>query len=318
MKRRAISLIELLVVLGIIGLLTALLIPAVQHARESSRRLACTNNLHQIGIALQQYQSDHGTFPASMLVSSSLALAGPWNQHVVLLPYLGQRQAFNALNINLRSSDVANTTVTFMSLAIYLCPSDSAPGRSGFGFTNYVACIGSGRWPGGFDAICDGNSVSDGVFAGWGIRPQEITDGLSRTAAFSEQVHASASQLSAQTVSDPKQGFTFCFFPSPPTQSNLFALCDSGGAAAHHLEPAGTPWFVAVRYTHLDTPNKRSCYAGNMGDGFSPITASSRHSGGVNLLLCDGHVRFISQSIDVETWRAIGSRNGNEPIDDGF
>ena len=325
MRRPGLSLIELLVILAIIGLLFALLLPALQDAREAARRISCGNRLHQIGVALHAYEASNGVFPPALFYwvgSGASRPGGPWNQNVALLPYLEMRQLYNALNLDLFWQDRANTTVTFVSPSLLLCPSDLSPDIAGYGFTNYQASMGSGLIRGGFDELIDPDAdyEIDGFFGMSPMRERDVTDGLSHTAAFCEQIHGNGS-LGARWIALPRPslGLIYHFYANPPTQAQLVSQCEHlSSVPGLSAEPAGSPWIATLAYTHLFGPGKASCWGGNIGNTHSPITASSRHHGGVNLLLGDGHVRFVTNEIDLGVWRALGSRNGGEGIEEEF
>ena len=326
--RGGITLLEVLVVFAIIGILLALIIPAVQRARESARRIACAGHLRQVGIAIQNYISSHEFFPPAIMIGDgSPGSAGPWNEKVALLPFVELQAIYNALNINLSSDGKENTTVRNLSLAIYLCPSDEHPPGGTAGFTNYVACGGSGVGLAPLDqpfvpARCNG------VFEGakFPVSPKDCQDGLSQTAAMSEHIHGGKIVTlgrEAGSLPRPFPGAIYEYVPHQPTQASVMTACENlailpGRELA--ITAAGTPWILSMeRYTHLLSPGKASCVAvqnqsmqHGMGDCYSPITANSRHLGGVNLLLCDAHVRFVSKDVNMEVWRAIGSRNGGE------
>jgi prepilin-type N-terminal cleavage/methylation domain-containing protein len=122
--RRCFTLIELLVVIAIIGVLIALLLPAVQAAREAARRSQCTNNLKQIGLALHNYHDVNGAFPASM---NSWSIGAYFAAFTAILPYLEQAPLFASYNLNLNNTDSANTTATLTKITTYLCPSMAPP-----------------------------------------------------------------------------------------------------------------------------------------------------------------------------------------------
>jgi prepilin-type processing-associated H-X9-DG protein len=222
---------------------------------------------------------------------------------VQLLPYLGHSTVYHSINLSLIFRHRANFTVSSMSLGVFLCPSDIRPIADPDGVTNFVGSEGSGRWPGGFDAICDGMAYADGFFAGsLPISPSSIVDGLSHTSAFCEKIHGGRiDPETLQNTKHPSPIYEYHMFPSSQTQNELMRMCEN---LAPPILPwqSGTPWLapVSTTYTHLFVPNKPSCWGGNMGRGFSPVTASSRHVKGVNLLFADGHVRFLSENVDLE------------------
>ncbi|MFO0957840.1 MAG: DUF1559 domain-containing protein [Isosphaeraceae bacterium] len=154
-RRRGFTLIELLVVIAIIGVLIALLLPAVQQAREAARRIQCTNNLKQLGLALHNYENANGSLPPSQVLvqvgTASPTWATSWGVSARLAPYMEQGALYNSMNFNLKYSDPVNTTVSYLQVGYLLCPSepnrtitiiqDLASGK-GFGLSNYGWCEG--------------------------------------------------------------------------------------------------------------------------------------------------------------------------------
>src|SRR5438067_7704658 len=124
-RTRGFTLIELLVVIAIMAVLIALLLPAVQAAREAARRIQCTNNLKQLGLALHNYESIAGALPPSVVVakSGSTFWSNGWSIHGRVLPFMEQGTAFNSINFSFSYSIPDNTTVSRLSLSSFLCPS---------------------------------------------------------------------------------------------------------------------------------------------------------------------------------------------------
>jgi prepilin-type N-terminal cleavage/methylation domain-containing protein/prepilin-type processing-associated H-X9-DG protein len=325
MKSRGLSLLEVLVVLAIIALLAALILPAIQMAREAARRGSCSNNLRQIGVALQAYYATNQVFPPRLVIwnPASAMVGGPWDPHVLLLRHLEADNIYNSINFSLNWQTLENATVAAFSLQQFLCPSDATPLRGVPGVASYQFCMGSGRCVLGRDVEIDADVIvkhglsGDGFFATLtGLRDADIEDGLSHTAAMSEMVHGST-LIGAKTHSMkfPTLGLIYQINVSPTTQRNAIDTCENLQSSQASAEiPSGKPWCLCPPYNHLFTPGKGSCWAQGMTDVFSPITASSRHSGGVNLLLGDGHVRFVGNNIDENIWQALGSRAGGELV----
>ena len=322
----ALTLLEVVVVLAIIAVIAALILPAIFAARGAALHIDCSNRLRQLGLALQNYSGDWGCFPPRLIVSPGIfPPPGPWGSHVCLLPYVEQGNLYNALNHGLFAQDAANATVTSMSPSVFLCPSDAIPTAFTYGFANYAACVGSGLFPDGLDAKMDSSMLvpSDGLFFGLhGVKPAECTDGLSHTAAFSEIVHGGSliARMGLNLPPPPTPGLEYTFMPfSPPTQRKLIELCTGleSSSSIRSADPAGMAWFQFVVYDHLLTPNQPRCW-GPGGDAFSAMTASSRHPGMVHVVFGDGHVSAIPNSIDLVIWRALGSRNKGEVIDQSF
>ncbi|MFO0892976.1 MAG: DUF1559 domain-containing protein [Isosphaeraceae bacterium] len=206
-RSRGFTLIELLVVIAIIAVLIALLLPAVQSAREAARRAQCTNNLKQIGLALHNYHSTHGTFPMGGSLNWSSAPTpqfytwNNWSAQALLLPFLEQTPLYNAANMNWAVwhdgragvGYFANLTIFNTRVAAFLCPSDGFAGVSNI--NNYQASVGPNTQAEGMTTIANattmtptiGGNGSPGLFAyvhTYGIN--STTDGTSNTIAFSE------------------------------------------------------------------------------------------------------------------------------------
>ncbi len=314
MRRSAFTLIELLVVIAIIAVLIALLLPAVQAAREAARRSQCTNNLKQLGLAVNNYESTHGRLPSARTGSPHL-----WSALAQILQHLEGGALFNAINFShgtlpsaARPGDYANTTATQTIIATYLCPSDPKQDRldPGFGPNNYVANAGTGLQNGGSFRPQDGTEQVDGVFfEASAVRFAEVTDGLSNTAAFSETIKGNGiDSLAASPISK------FLQYAQGPGAT---AVTDDFCASAMTLwnGQRGREWargsFIYATFNHFYTPNAKAydCISGNVG---GRMAARSYHAGGVNVLFLDGHVQFAKDSINVASWRAIATRNRGE------
>jgi prepilin-type N-terminal cleavage/methylation domain-containing protein/prepilin-type processing-associated H-X9-DG protein len=300
-SRNAFTLVELLVVIAIIGVLVALLLPAVQMAREAGRRSSCNNNLKQIGLALQNYHSTYNTFPVARnswpLVHSSLAR---------LLPFMEQANVENLVNYNVPLSDPANVAASQKVIPIFVCPSDGAGGRvytipdAG---SNYVANNGSGTVA--YGLIASGDGVFNQTYQGF----KHLTDGSSNTAAFSE---STLGRGDPSTPPDPRHDVLELAGGSDTTP----AACAGGGTFSGKR---GGKWidghYGNTLYNHFYTPNPREWDCGNGSHNKGLSTARSYHPGGVNLLLCDGSVRFVPDTVDLATWRAIATRGSGDVAD---
>lgn len=328
---RGVTLIELLTVLSVIGLLTALLLPAVQRAREAARRVSCASNLRQIGLGLQLYLADHECFPPA--ATHEMHWGGPtiqrwYSPQTYLLPYLDHRSLYNAINFevdawlphepppyNSQGGNYANRTCYNTTVALFLCPSDGTTlGHAGT--NSYRANIGllnetlpiAGRADNGI-----------GLFSTHlCIRPANVSDGLSHTAAFSERLRGSGQRKNFIAERD------IALFSDPDTLRTVdeyVAACELLAVpAAQHFEFAGRYWFFGYAlytwYNHAVEPNARRIDCGNTAmDYWGVHTARSWHFGGVNLLVADGAVRFVSESIDRDVWRGLGTRNRGEIVE---
>jgi prepilin-type N-terminal cleavage/methylation domain-containing protein len=327
------TLVELLVVIAIIGILIALLLPAVQAARESARRTQCTNNLKQFGVAALTYESTWKRFPPGRLTNNT-------SQHILLLPYIEQDAAYELINL------VQNTPNTTQRIVVFTCPSD---GETTLNATirpdarsrhNYRGNTGS--WPGNganngifFDG--PGPTTVNGVPIGQltaheqlmlrGLPVADILDGTANTVLFSERLVGDE----AQSVITIKRD---TFLIASLTTALTDASADSVRTSCDNLNPlptgninnwsqGGTTWhngnIALTWYNHVSLPNGRSCGAPtgtgvnlSLGPGTAPPT--SNHPGGVNLVLCDGATRFVRDSISISTWRRLGSRKDGLPL----
>ncbi len=329
----ALTLIELIVVIAIIGLLVAIALPAIAAVRESARRAECTHHLRQIGLALQHYVAAHEVLPPAYGMIETLGVRGMrpkfFGPHPHLLPYLEQSEVYAGLNFSASLFKLAdsqfeypvNTTASRASIAVFLCPSDAHNFVNVFsgppGFNNYRASTGQGpKWSSGL--LSPGK---DGAFAMLEcIRPRDVTDGLSHTAAFSEKIKGDGDKASFDLRGD----FFYIALPlSEPRDHEFSTVCtDPAGSRANHFSLGGASWLIAgpeyTWYNHRMTPNSRvaDCAVPNTFPAVGAFAARSFHRAGVNVLLLDGSTRFVSDSIDLNTWRALGTRAGGEQLAD--
>ena len=308
-KRPGFTLIELLVVIAIIAVLIALLLPAVQAAREAARRAQCVNNLKQIGLAVHNYHDQIGALPGAYLVynvTSFSALS-------MMLPQMEQSPLYNALNFSLAYSDPTNNTVLTSDVNAFICPSDLPnPIRARGSQTNYMADMGSWIvWQSASGPNAGLPGPNGAFFGNSSTRFASVIDGLSNTGLFSERVLADGNNSIVSPESD------VFFSPAAPlTIDDAVAQCqavDVTNLANQFPLFMGAPWVNGQHvFQHTMPPNSRSC-------GFftalrAVMPPSSRHAGGVNLLLGDGAVRFIKNSVNVAPWRALGTIADGEVI----
>jgi prepilin-type N-terminal cleavage/methylation domain-containing protein/prepilin-type processing-associated H-X9-DG protein len=316
-SRRGFTLIELLVVIAIIGVLVALLLPAVQSAREAARRSQCTNNLKQLGIALHLYTDSYQCLP----LSRNFPTPRGFSPHARLLRFIEQGALADAaaIDTNFGWCCPVNQTCRSTVVSVFLCPSDPAPAPpSGWAGTNYRVNEGTSlaEWYGDTDILGVNRSLArpNGLFSPrLALRLSEIKDGLSQTAAFSERLKGDFNDQIVTETSD-----TFVLAARPRTVDEAVAACrsiDPINTPFPQISDIGAPWFQAAHsttsYWHTAGPNTRSCY-------FTPSRVltgpNSAHPGGVNVSFADGSVRFVKDAIGPEVWRALGTRNGGETI----
>jgi prepilin-type N-terminal cleavage/methylation domain-containing protein/prepilin-type processing-associated H-X9-DG protein len=330
--RRGFTLIEVLVVITIIAVLIGLLLPAVQAARESARRVQCTNNIKQLGLAVHQYIDSTGVLPPSMVLAGSgtkVAWSNGWSIHMRILPAIGQQNSFNALNFSVAYQDHVNTTVTSQVISTFLCPSEanSQPTShqtfGNVGINNYGWCMGDWFVWGSFgNSMPNRSAFGPNQSRAWAA----FTDGLSQTAMMAE-VKSYQNYLrdcgGLSKINDPSN--------IPPANANPMQVVPEYAAGSCMLKPDGHAEWVdgGVHHTGFTTawtPNK---VTGNAtisaldidgqrekqgGPTFAAITARSYHPGGVNLLLGDGSVRFVKTTIAGPAWRALGTVAGGEVV----
>ncbi len=339
------TLVELLVVIAIIGILIALLLPAVQAAREAARRASCLNNLKQIALALHNFHDSRREFPVG---SPSKTCPGyeqipgwqyRWGPLAMLTPFMEQFNIYKALNLDMPLYGHTGTYLgpgygvhpdnwepVSQEISFFYCPSDKRQKiergtgtEPAFAPTNYLACWGRSAPTSEGTAMFD----TDGLFNDrYAVRFADVTDGTSNTAAFSESL-----------LPDPDMPFGGGIVLTEQNK-DLVIVGASSRQAGPHLSVEWCTRFgqpVAARpnrtarwvdgfvlytaYYHWWEPNSRIPDCAK----WSPLRslwqmARSRHPGGVNVALVDGSVRFVTQTIDVDTWRALGSRNGGEVL----
>jgi prepilin-type N-terminal cleavage/methylation domain-containing protein/prepilin-type processing-associated H-X9-DG protein len=315
-RRLGFTLIELLVVIAIIAVLIGLLLPAVQAAREAARRVQCSNNLKQLGLAIANYHDVNNAIPPT----ANNTGANNFSLKSRLLPYLEQTVMFSALNFSFSATDANNSTIhNNANLSAFLCPSDGNYPQPNVSATNYPNNVGLSRTTPGSSTL----GSLDGPAYKMGQPPEDrvvsfatITDGTSNTAIFSEFIKGN------NTFSAPMLSLVFdTTISETPGQTPLFwqQQCQQNSPTAVYTQK-GTDWIIqdcgkGGCFSMVMVPNSRACWYGTGSNtDHTLVGASSNHPGGVNVTLMDGSVRFIKNSVSSQTWWALATKAGGEVI----
>ena len=364
--RTAFTLIELLVVIAIIGVLVALLLPAVQQAREAARRTQCRNNLKQIGLAIYNYHDTHNVFPLSTTGSQPSGAStgcgnGFYSWLALILPQLEQGPLYQSINFQVGmmdscsqnvpadydqasiSSSHPNARAAATSIPAFLCPSDPQQMTPSMGTAqaapgSYSANAGWPELTTGPDGTLAPLRVQNGFLgminpktpATWQqprLSVRDVTDGLSNTAAVAERMINSLVDVpgpfgpTLNLANAPAGTLSYCGSNTGSARTLPFWVQYCGSVEfpdPKYTKVHGRAWisgwsFAANSYLHTMPINDRNCHLyGGEGYGMNIATPGSYHVGGINLLMGDGRVVFVNESIDSRLWWAIGSRNGNE------
>ena len=326
------TLVELLVVIAIIGMLVGLLLPAVQAAREASRRMSCQNNVKQIGLAMHNYESANRYFPPAGIMKNITAINtnASWSIHGRILPYLEQGNLYQRINLDLPWDDQA--VLSHLKLPVYTCPSDPNsnnprdvspklatplfPTTYGFNLGSWLV----------FNPAT--GQAGDGVFGpNMKIGFNGVTDGTSNTLMVAEvkaRQYYGRNEPVVGGLAMPAATEVAVAAKVPTT----YAWCRPNGhtewpdARVHHhgfttaLGPNGKlrlstvsnqcPAGVDIDYTSQQEATSST------NPTFAVITSRSYHTGVVNVGMVDGSVRTVSESVNLAAWRSLGTRNGGE------
>ncbi len=319
-RRAAFTLVELLVVIAIIGILVGLLLPAVQAAREAARRMSCQNNLKQLGLGLHNYESANKRFPSVCLISRT-QVSDSFSAQACLLPYLEQTNLASLIDFS--KSFTLQPQVARVRVPVFMCPSEinDKANESNPSLVHYPInyAVGCGTWF-QFDPVS--GQTGNGAFAvNRFMKTADITDGLSNTVALAE---AKAFQASFRDGLNPNT----LNAPIPNTPADVLAL---GGTLTEGI--GHTQWVNGIilhtGISHTFSPN--TIIPRNVGGRvvdcdftssrlgltitsptYTVFTSRSYHTGGVNSTLMDGSVRFVASTVDLQVWRAFGTRSGGE------
>jgi prepilin-type N-terminal cleavage/methylation domain-containing protein/prepilin-type processing-associated H-X9-DG protein len=313
-RKSGFTLIELLVVIAIIAILIGLLLPAVQKVREAAARMSCQNNIKQFALALHNYHDANQKFPPG---HDNFNLS----TQAYILPFIEQGNAYQLINFAAQYSDPTNAVAAAVRIKSFICPSD--PGINSvptvWGPTSYRVNQGSGiLWglpPTETSNVNYGMPLPNGPFYdNSSVRLTDISDGTSNTAMVSEALMGSFNAGVVSPNNTQRLGQSVGLYPSTPDQA--YAMCQSVGyqnPQYNGMYDTGAPWLYGYHsttiYFHVGPPNSTSCMypSGRIG-----TAARSMHTNGVNVGLCDGSVTFINNSIDLTTWRAMGTIAGGE------
>ncbi len=351
-ERKGFTLIELLVVIAIIAVLIGLLLPAIQKVREAAARTQCTNNLKQLGLSVHNYESANQCFPPGFrgsVISGAPAYFDLWGTLAFLTPFLEQTAVYNSIDLNLTMYQLTppygiNANVACATFVpIFLCPSDTMQAveaniyaiNGPLAPTNYAFCMGTGTTT-GLTGWLGSPYQADGVFYAQSMtRFSDITDGASNTAGASERILGAGPESGTVPASaniDPQT-----MFVNPGTNPDSTPVAPTAASCGSTLSVnfdqhrmytwvAGEP--RCTSYNHFYVPNdpvNPDCVAnyggtGAMTDysGHGLSTARSRHSGGVNVWMCDGSIHFIANSVSLTTWQSLATRRGGEEFNDPF
>ena len=332
----AFTLVELLVVIAIIGILVGLLLPAVQAAREAARRMQCSNNLKQIGLSLMNYESALKIFPFGKGPSYPGApVYARWSQHALILPYMEQTSLYNSIDFRFppdtpgmggvvpfmpafTNTNTVNAIASRTVVPGFLCPSDNPPSDVWQAQNNYAG--NQGGWlcdrsdqPGAASDVSPSETQTGVFYFLSKVRPADVTDGLTNTVFFSEKIRGQG---------NPNPRTDLFVIPAQTSLNATYSTCS--GINVNTATPLSSKWGFSwvmgenccTQYNHVATPGSNSCggtgFTGSMTNMAMQVSAASRHTGGVQTMMGDGSIKFVTNSIDLIVWRSVGTRASGE------
>jgi prepilin-type N-terminal cleavage/methylation domain-containing protein/prepilin-type processing-associated H-X9-DG protein len=343
---RGFTLVELLVVIAIIGILIALLLPAIQAAREAARRTECTNHEKQLTQAAHNYESARKALPIGRRSGTNPdgTTIRQWGHLAHLLPYVEEESLHELVDFN---QGTAESPVRLVKVPFFICPSDaddrmnndtcaaSTDPNAGWwnaGRTNYKG--NGGSMPARTITLSSGeqSEEGDGAFTtNKAITLKQITDGTSHTALYSEMIKGDGDRTRAEIPGGDWFQISGLGQDAETVYGKCTALIGTPPTGAAQYPCSGRNWvhgdYGTTRYNHVMPPNSPNCSQNQTGGNLTAIqvnehgtatTASSRHPGGVNMACADGSVHFVNDEIDRFIWRAMGSRNAGDSTDGAF
>ena len=337
------TLIELLVVLAIAGVLIALLLPAIQQAREAARRSQCANHLKQLGLAMHNYLDAYGVLPPSYVVglsSDGVGEADGWSIHVRLLPYMEGDSRYEIVNFDHSYDETPNTTVAGRLVRSFLCPSDFRATTMGdhvfsgvpvrVGGVNYGWNMGDWFVFGGVGSEAIRAKPRGPFHVNSSVPIAAFSDGVSKTILAAEV-------KTFQSYVRDCDGLSIVNNPnsSPSPDADPTSIPEYAAGCSHKKDSGHTEWVDGhvhqTGFTTAWTPNRRILRPldglrydvdltgrreknADQGPTFAAVTARSHHVGGVHVLFADGAVRFVSETVDGAVWRGLGTLSGGEIV----
>lgn len=305
-NRRGLTLLELAMVFAIIGILVAILIPAIQYAREAARRTECGNRLRQLAIAVHSYEGAHRVLPPANCMGNSFL--------VVILPQMEMDTIYQKASFAPGAVFQLDYPLLTLPVPAFTCPSDGksqarlrVTNTEAAAPTNYQANRGVNTVDCGFNGYLQ--LASNHMYGGGYISSRNVSDGQSTTAMLSETlVGDSIRYTSAQFGKGQYADFLHACVNGPyrgTPSGQLYVLPSRGICWCRGSDPD------FIFYSHDMPPNSLACENGN--DFYSgAYPPNSNHSGGANVVFGDGHLRLVTDGVDSVVWRALGSRNGHE------